>query len=118
MTPDVVREQLLRVDGLLNKSKPVEEPDKKILLTVLYREFGWGGPKPTPLPKAAIDALGIEDRTGDGRWSNHFVNNSRDLGLYRTRVGFYWLLWFDARTTDHVLEHAGTAADLAKRFGK
>ena len=57
------------------------------------------------------------DLTSDARWTKHFVNNRRTLGLYRTRVSYYWVLMYDPLKRDHILQHAGTAGDAATRFG-
>src|SRR5690349_16807848 len=116
-SPKEARAHLMTVDQALRNNKTVEAEDKKVVLTVIYREQGWGGPRPTPLPKAATDALELEDKTGDGRWSAHFVNNMGHLGLYRTRVGYYWLLAYDA-DGNHTLQHAGAAGEVEARFGK
>jgi hypothetical protein len=110
-------DHIVRVDKTLSARKPVEEADKRVSIGVLYNDYRWGGPEATPLPPEALTALRLEEMSADGRWAKFFVNNPRNLGLYRSRVGYYWLLSYDAVRRDHVLQHAGTAGDALARFG-
>jgi len=109
--------QIARVDRTIRNGDAVEDADRSINITGLYRRYGWGGAGPTPLSDDAQKQLQLADRTADDRWSEHFRANGRDLGLYRSLVGYYWLLRFDGAIGEHWLDHVGTAHDTATRFG-
>jgi hypothetical protein len=113
---DVVA-QMQRVDKALRAGKAAEPSEMQISIGRLYNDCLWGGPEATALPPEALKELQVEDMTADSRWSKHFINHPTHLGLYRTRVGYYWLLSYDALRRDHVLQHAGAAGEAAKTYG-
>jgi len=118
MSADEVADTLRRVDKDILDGKEVSDDDKSINITDLYARYKWGGAGPTPLPDDAKKRLRIEERTTDSRWMGHFDGNGREVGVYRTVIGYYWLLRFDPSLTQHWLVHVGTAADVADRYGK
>ncbi len=119
MSAEEVASQIASVDRRLRDGISIDAKEKAINITGLYRRYGWGGAGgPSPLPGNAQAKLNISDRTGDDRWSRHFMGNGRHLGLYRSQIGYYWLLRYDGAMSEHWLEHAGSAFDVEKRFGK
>lgn len=117
MSVEEAKAHIDRVDRALRKGGAVEDDDRTVNLTDCYRRYGWGGAGPTPLPEDALKQLALLERTGDDRWSKHFLSNGVHLGLYRSNVGYYWLLRYDGALGQHFLEHAGTAHDVEQRFG-
>ena len=118
MSAEEVADTLRRVDKNILDGKDVSDDEKSINITDLYQRYKWGGAGPTPLPDDAKKRLRIEERTTDSRWMSHFDGNGREVGVYRTVIGYYWLLKFDSSLTQHWLVHVGTAADVADRYGK
>ncbi len=118
MSAEEVASQIASVDRRLRDGLEVDAADKSINLTSLYRRYGWSGGGPSPLPGDAQKKLNIGDRTSDDRWSAHFLGNGRHLGVYRSQIGYYWLLRYDGAMSEHWLDHAGTAFDVEQRFGK
>ena len=108
--------QLRRVDDALRSSIAVDPRDLKISIGELYNDRSWGGPSPTPLPLQALTALSLMEATSDSRWAKHFTNNSRHLGVYRTRWGTHWVLVYDGVARDHLLQYVGTADDVQAKF--
>ena len=118
MKTEDVAKQIDSVDRRLNKLKKVSDEEKSINLTGCYRRYSWGADGvATPLPGDATKELRLEDRTGDGRWSKSFAASSRDLALYRSPIGFYWVLRFDTSLNEHFLIHVGSAADVVAEYG-
>lgn len=117
MSVDEAMSHIDRVDRALRKGSAVGDDDKSLNLTGLYRRYGWGGGGPAPLPDDAMKQLKLLDRTGDDRWSKHFRSNAVHLGLYRTNVGYYWLLRWDSALGEHWLDNVGSAHDVEERFG-
>ena len=117
MSAEEVAEHIRRVDRLVLKGADVPEDDLSLNITDLYNRYKWGGAGPTPLPGAAIERLGLVEKTTDSRWLTHFTGNGRHVGVYRSVVGYYWLLRFDPEVRQHYLEHAGTAADINDKYG-
>lgn len=117
MSADDVAKHLERVDKAIRGGKEVPDADKSVNITDLYFRYKWGGMGPTPLPGPALKQINVVDRTTDSRWLPHFEGNGRHLGVYRTIPGYYWLLRFEAALTQHWLDHVGTAADVAERYG-
>ncbi|MCB9597929.1 MAG: hypothetical protein H6719_34755 [Sandaracinaceae bacterium] len=117
MNVEEVAKHLKRVDKLVLASSEVPEEDLSVNITDLYNRYKWGGAGPTPLPGAALSRLDLVERTADARWMRHFDGNGRELGVYRTTVGYYWLLRFDPALKQHSLQHVGTAADIDQRYG-
>ncbi len=89
---------------------------KRIDLSALYKRYSWGN-GPTPLSNKAQRALKLADRTSDERWSRAF-QDGRHLGVYRSNIGYYWVLRYDGSLSTHALVHAGTAADVTAKFGR
>ncbi len=118
MSAEDVAKHLKRVDKEILAGKEVPEADRSVNITDLYHRYKWGGLGPTPLPGPALQRFDIVERTADPRWMKHFDGNGRELGVYRTIVGYYWLLKFDSALKQHFLEHVGTAADVDQRYGK
>lgn len=106
-----------RVDRSLRRGIAVEDDDKSLNITGLYRRYGWSGGGPAPLPDDAMKQMKLLERTGDDRWSKHFLASGVHLGLYRTNVGYYWLLRYDGALGEHWLDNVGTAQDVEQRFG-
>ena len=117
MSAEEIAAQIDRVDRRLRDGGEVDDADKTINLTTAYRRYGWGGAAPSPLPTDAQNKLKLADRTSDNRWSKHFLSNSRHIGVYRSLIGYYWLLRYDGAMGELWLDHAGTAADVEQRFG-
>lgn len=113
MTPQQAQAHIKDVDGQLNKRKPVPDEKKVLSLTSLYSEQGW--PAGSPLSSSACALLAIDDAGDDNRWNHHFQNNRLHLGIYRSKIGFYWVLVCEGR--EHRLEHVGAASDVIARFG-
>lgn len=109
--------QVARVDLAFRAGAPISDEDSRLVLTKLYNDLDWGGPDATPLPPAAAKALVLDDMTADARWSKHFAASRREIGLYRSRAGCYWLLTHDPLAKQHTLSRVGTAADALTRFG-
>lgn len=107
-----------QTDRNIRDNKPVTDADRKINISSYYNQYRWGGPGPTPLPPDALKKLVIDDRTTDARWVASFNGNGRKLGVYRSQIGYYWLLRYDGALSQHWLEHIGTAHDTNERFGK
>jgi|SRR5687767_12561830 hypothetical protein len=105
-----------RVDKVLNGRGKVADEDKAINIQALYARYGWGDAA-TSLPGDALSKLRLEDKTPDPRWAKHFLGNAMHLGVYRSRIGFYWILRFDAALRQHWLENVGSAYDVEQRFG-
>ena len=117
MSAEEVAEHIRRVDRLILKGTEVPEEDLTLNIASLYDRYKWGGAGPTPLPGDATKRLGLEEKTTDSRWLNHFAKSSLELGVYRSVIGYYWLLRFDPELKNHHLEHAGTAADINDKYG-
>ncbi|MBX3275716.1 MAG: hypothetical protein KF729_35980 [Sandaracinaceae bacterium] len=117
MNVEDVAKHLKRVDKQVLAGQEVPPEDRSVNLTGLYERYKWGGPGPTPLPGPACQKLDVIERTADARWMRHFDGNGRELGVYRSIVGYYWLLRYDPGLKQHFLEHAGTAADIDTRYG-
>ena len=117
MSVDETAGRIDRVDRAMRKGGDVEEADRSINITGLYRRYGWSSGGPAPLPDDAMKQLKLVERTGDDRWSKHFRANGVHLGLYRTNVGYYWLLRYDGALGEHFLDNVGTAHDVEQRFG-
>lgn len=118
MSAEEVAAQIERVDKALNSPRgKVPDEDKNICLEPLYSRYGWGS-KATPLNAEALAKLKLEDKAGDPRWAAHFLGNPQHLSVYRSRVGFYWLLRYDGALSQHWLENVGSAHDVEQRFGK
>lgn len=118
MSAEDVAKEMMRIDKEFRDGREVGEPDRSINITGLYRRYDWGGAGPTPLSGPACKRLGISDRSADTRWMNYFNGHRSDLGIYRTQVGYYWLLRFDPAMGEHYLDHAGSAADVNERYGQ
>jgi hypothetical protein len=120
MSAEEVAKQIEAVDRQLNTPKPkVSDEERNIDISGLYARYSWSvGGKPSPLPADALTTLKLEDKAGDPRWAKHFLGNAVHLGLYRSRIGFYWLLRYDAAVSGHWLENVGAAADVEQRFAK
>ncbi|MEM9188289.1 MAG: hypothetical protein AAGF12_03895 [Myxococcota bacterium] len=86
-------------------------------LKALYTRQGWGM-NAAPLTKAALKELELVDMTADSRWMPYFTKSKAHLGLYRSNVGCYWLLRYEAGFKQHLLEQIGTALAASKRFAK
>jgi hypothetical protein len=106
-----------RIDRSLRGGGQVADDEKTINLTPLYRRYGWGGGAPSPIPNDAQQKLKISERASDARWSKHFSSNRTHISIYRSQIGYYWLLRYDSALGEHLLEHVGTAADVEQRFG-
>lgn len=117
MSAEEVAGQIDSVDRRTRDGAQVESAEQSINLTGLFRRYGWGGPGPSPLPADAQKRLKITDRTADSRWSKHFLGNGRHVGLYRSLIGYYWLLRYDGAMSELWLDHVGTAHDVEQRFG-
>ncbi|HJL15596.1 MAG TPA: hypothetical protein RMH99_08075 [Sandaracinaceae bacterium LLY-WYZ-13_1] len=117
MNADEVVSHIRRVDRTIRDGDPVDDADKSINISGLYTRYGWGRTGPAPLPDDAQESLQLADRTADDRWSEHFRANGRHLGVYRSLVGYYWLLRYDGAIGEHWLDHVGTAHDTATKFG-
>lgn len=118
MNVEDVAKHLKAVDKRILKGEDVPAEETSVNITDLYNRYKWGGAGPTPLPGPACKRLDVIERTADARWMRHFDGNGRELGVYRTTIGYYWLLRFDSALTRHYLEHAGTAADVDEKYGK
>jgi hypothetical protein len=105
-----------KVDKAVNRMKKVDEADMTLNIRRLYTVNSWR-PGPVPIPEESLPAMGLEDMTADKRWQKHFLGHKTHIGLYRSSVGFYWLLRHDPASKDNLLEHVGPAADVAERFG-
>lgn len=117
MNADEVVSQIDRVDKALRKGDTVDDQDKRINITGLYRRYSWSSGGPAPLPDSAQKQLKLQDRTADDRWSAHFRANGKHLAVYRTNVGYYWMLRYDGAMGEHWLDNVGSAHDLIERFG-
>ncbi|HHH29136.1 MAG TPA: hypothetical protein ENK57_12435 [Polyangiaceae bacterium] len=117
MSAEEVAEHIRSVDRLILKGKDVPAEDLVVNISALYDRYKWGGGGPTPLSESAIGLLGLEERTTDGRWMNHFDGHGSHVGVYRSVVGYYWLLRYDATTKSHTFEHVGAAADVNDKYG-
>lgn len=117
MSAQEVASSIASVDRRLRDGEPVEDSERSINLTGLYRRYDWGGARPKPLPSDAQKQLGLSDRSTDERWSKH-IGGARHLAIYRSQVGYYWLLRYDSAMSEHWLEHVGTAFDVERQFGK
>ncbi len=109
------------IDGVDRRTRDgaeVDAAEKSINVTGLYRRYGWGSGGPTPLPGEGLPKLKLLDKTADDRWSAHFLGSGRHLGVYRTNVGYYWVLRYDGAMSEHWLDHVGTALDVEARFGR
>lgn len=106
-----------RVDTEIRAEEPVSRADKTINISSLYQRYRWGDGGPIPLPPEAARRLQLADRTRDDRWVHSFNGGRRFLGIYRSNVGYYWLLRFDGALSEHFLDHIGTAHDAEVRFG-
>jgi hypothetical protein len=113
MTPQQAQAHIKEVDGLLNKRKAVPDEKKVLSLTALYAAQNW--PSGAPLSGAAQAALALEDWGDDNRWNHHFQNNKQHLGLYRSKIGFYWVLICQGR--ELTLKHVGAPSDVIAQFG-
>ncbi|MEC7525476.1 MAG: hypothetical protein VYE22_36670 [Myxococcota bacterium] len=111
-----VEKHILAVDRKLRDGREVDATDKRIDLSALYKRYSWGN-GPTPLSDKAQRALKLADRTSDERWSRAF-QDGRHLGVYRSNIGYYWVLRYDGSLSTHALVHAGTAADVTAKFGR
>lgn len=109
--------QIARVDTMFRVSGEIPEADNQMVLTKIYNDLDWGGPAATPLPAVATKALVLDDMTADPRFSKHFAASRKEIGLYRSRAGCYWLLTHDPLSKAHTLSRVGTAADALARFG-
>lgn len=118
MNAEEVVAHLSRVDRALNERKSVDEADLTLNITSTYRRYGWAGSGPSPLLDDAQKKLQLSDKTGDSRWSKRFRANPKYLGIYRTRVGYYWLLRYDGALGEYFLDHAGSAHEVEQRFGE
>jgi hypothetical protein len=117
MSAEEVAQQIARTDKTLRDGKAVPPEELTINLTTLYRRYGWSRGAAAPLPADAQKKLNLSDRTGDTRWLAHFSRSARQLAVYRSQVGYYWILRYDTMLGEHFLEHAGTAADLEEKYG-
>lgn len=118
MSAEEVSAQIERIDRQLNTRKEVSADEKNINISGLYSRYSWGGRGPSPLPSDGLKRLKLEDKTGDARWSKHFQGHGTHIGVYRSRVGFYWLLRYDRAVSQHWLENVGSAFEVEQRFGK
>ncbi len=117
MSAEQVAEQIQRVDRALNNGQAIAASDKSINLTTLYRRYGWSRGGATTLPAEALAKLKLTDRTGDPRWMAYFNKSAKQLGVYRTMVGFYWILRYEPMLNEHYLDHGGSAADIEAKYG-
>ena len=118
MKAEEVVQHIDGVDRRLNRLKKVPDEEKVLNLTATYRRYGWAADGVAkPLSDDACKQLRLEDKSGDGRWSGYFRQSSRDLAIYRSHIGFYWVLYFDNALSEHFLQHVGSAADVEARFG-
>src|SRR5262245_43482945 len=104
------------VDRRLRDGKAVDDADRSVNLSALYRRYSWGAP-PCAIPDDAASTLRLVDKSADDRWRKHFIAHARDIAVYRSGVGYYWLLRFERALGETYLDHVGTAADVAERFG-
>ena len=118
MSAEEVAKHIMVVDKDVLAAKEVKGEDLSVNITDLYFRYKWGGVGPTPLPGPAVKKLQLMERTTDARWMSHFDGHKIDVGVYRSNVGYYWLLRFDPALTQHFLEHVGTAADVNDKYGK
>ena len=109
--------QIERVDVVFRTGGAIPDEEGRLNLTKLYNDLDWGGPAATPLPPGAAKSLVLDDMTADPRFSKHFGASRREIGLYRSRAGCYWLLTHDPLAKQHTLTRVGTAADAMARFG-
>lgn len=109
--------QIARVDVPFKRGEPIPDEDRTLVLTRLYNDCNWGGPAATPLPPPALKALVLDDMAADPRFAAHFGRSRREIGLYRSRAGCYWLLSHDPLAGAHTFSQVGTAADALARFG-
>jgi len=117
MSAEEVAEHIKRVDRLVLKGTEVPAEDLTVDIAGLYTRYKWGGPGLTPLPGAAVTRLGLVEKTTDARWLRHFDGHARHVGVYRSAIGYYWLLRYDPELKHHHLDHAGTAADINDKYG-
>ena len=118
MSVEQAAKQIETTDKALRDGREVDKDGLVINLTTLYRRYGWSKGSATPLPKDALTKLKISDRTGDPRWMVYFNRSGKQLGVYRSNVGYYWILRYESMLGEHYLEHAGTAADVEAKYGK
>ena len=99
MSAEQVEEQITRADKALREGQDVPKDQLSINLTSLYRRYSWSRGGPAPLPNDALKKLKLSDMTGDARWMAHFSSSAKQLGVYRTLVGYYWILRYDRCST-------------------
>ena len=113
-----LKAQVQRVDQEIRNDNPVDADEKTINITSHFNRYRWGAGVPNPLPPEALSQLGFVERTTDERWIQHFRRNAgKHVAVYRSLVGYYWLLRYESGLGEHWLDHIGTAHDTAARFG-
>jgi hypothetical protein len=117
MSIEEVASQIDGVDRRTRSGAEVDASEKSINITGLYSRYGWSSGGPAPLPGDSLPKLKVADLTADGRWAAHFLGSSRHLGVYRTNVGYYWVLRYAGAMSETWLDHIGTAHDMVTRFG-
>ncbi|MGE0791493.1 MAG: hypothetical protein AB7S26_37810 [Sandaracinaceae bacterium] len=118
MSVEDVAKEIQRVDKALRDGKKLPAGELSINLTTLYRRYSWGrGSSASPLGNDAQAKLQLADRAGDARWRAHFQRGGKQIGVYRSLIGYYWILRYESMLGEHYLDHAGTAADLEAKYG-
>lgn len=117
MSAEEVAQQIQRTDKALRDGRSVPPEELSINLTSAYRRYGWSRGAAAPLPDEALKKLNLRDMTGDPRWMTSFKKAGKLLGVYRSLIGYYWILRYEAMLNEHFLDHAGTAADLEAKYG-
>ena len=112
MTPQEAHAHIKAVDTQVNKNIAVPDDKKRLSVTKLFDQQGW--PAGSKLIGAACRALELEDCSEDNRWNHHFQNNRQHLGIYRSKIGFYWLL--SCNGAEHALEQVGPALEVLARY--
>ena len=102
-------DKVLRDTGELTESKELN-------ITRWYNIAG-GVTGPTPFSGKLVSELELFDRTADPAWEAHFLGSAREIGIYRSNLGGYWLLRYESAFREHWLEQVGTVEAVAKRFG-
>ena len=112
MTPQQAQAHIKDVDTQLNQNKAVPDEKKRFSLAEVYAAQNL--PAGSKLSESACRELALEDMSEDNRWNHHFENNRVHLGIYRSKIGFYWLLTLDGK--EHTLTHVGAAGEVLARY--
>ena len=117
MSAEDVAAQIQKADKELRDGKSVSRDELTVNLSPLYKRYRWSMGGATPLPGDALKKLKLADRTSDPRWMAYFNKSAKFIGVYRTQVGYYWILRYESMLNEHYLDHAGSAADLEEKYG-